>query len=438
VSGELVESKPSWAIECTSIPAERWRRLDGQQIYIIGIGDDGLEGMTTQARHLVETADLIIGEEAVLPKTLKAETLVLHGNLDTAVHRMMTDQRARIVVLASGDPLFYGVARYLFDRVGEDRFLVVPHVSSMQLAFARVKENWEEAYLTNLATHPLDNVVEKIRVMDKVGLFTTDEIPPNAIAQTLIEREIDYFSVYVCENLGGPDERVTSLELPELIEQEFAPLNVMILVRKPNAPDRPQDLAGQRLFGNPDDAFEQSQPKQGLLTPSEVRAMALAELDIGPASIIWDIGAGSGSMAIEASAIAHQGTAYAIEMDPADHALIKSNAKKFGRTNLKPIIGKAPEAWQDLPAPDCIFVGGTGREVRKIVELAYERLKPGGRLVANVASIENLAETLESLHSTDGDVNCRMINIARGTYQMERIRFDAMNPCFLLSIVKPG
>ena len=139
----------------------------------------------------------------------------------------------------------------------------------------------------------------------------------------------------------------------------------MILVRKPNAPDRPQDLVGQRLFGNPDDAFQQSQPKQGLLTPSEVRAMALAELDIGPASIIWDIGAGSGSMAIEASAIAHQGMAYAIEMDPADHELIKSNAKKFGRTNLKPVIGKAPVAWQDLPAPDCIFVGGTGREVRE-------------------------------------------------------------------------
>ena len=166
----------------------------GNKSIIIGIGDDDLEGMTTQARHLVETADLVIGEEAVLPKNLKAETLVLHGSLDAAVHRMMTDQRARIVVLASGDPLFYGVARYLFDRVGEDRFLVVPHVSSMQLAFARVKENWEEAYLTNLATHPLDNVVEKIRVMDKVGLFTTDEIPPNAIAQALIEREIDYFS----------------------------------------------------------------------------------------------------------------------------------------------------------------------------------------------------------------------------------------------------
>lgn len=413
------------------------RRLDPQKIYIIGIGDDGLDGITSQARRLVEQADLLIGEEVALPENLKAETLVLRAGLDAAVQRMLTDRSARIVVLASGDPLFYGVARYLFDRVGEDRFEVVPHVSSMQLAFARVKESWEEAYLTNLASHQLDSVVEKIRVMDKVGLFTTEEIPPNAVAHALLEREIDYFSVYVCENLGGPDERVTSLDLPELVQQQFAPLNVMILVRKPNAPDRPRDLVRQRLFGNPDDAFLQSQPKQGLLTPAEVRAMALAELELGPASIVWDIGAGSGSVAIEAAAIAHQGTTYAVEMDPGDHELIQSNAEKFGRTNLVPILGRAPDAWQDLPDPDCIFVGGTGREVRRIVEMAYERLKPEGRLVANVASIENLAETLESLQATEGELNCRMINIARGTYQMERIRFDAMNPCFLLSIIKP-
>jgi precorrin-6Y C5,15-methyltransferase (decarboxylating) len=412
--------------------------LSDEKIHIIGIGDDGLEGLTSQARTLVEEADLLIGEEAVLPKNSDAETLVLRGSLDAAIERIMTNQSGRIVVLASGDPLFYGVARYLFERVGEERFEVLPHVSSMQLAFARVKQSWEEAYLTNLANHQLESVVEKIRVMDKIGLFTTDEIPPADVARALLERDIDYFSAYVCENLAGPDERVTSMDLSELADQQFAPLNVMILVRKPNAPDRPRELVGQRLFGNPDDAFVQSQPKQGLLTPSEVRAMALAELDVGPGSIVWDVGAGSGSVAIEAAAIAPQGTAYAIEMDLGDHELIKANTEKFGRTNLVPILGQAPAAWHDLPDPDCIFVGGTGREVRHLVELAYDRLKPGGRLVANVASIENLAETLEVLQSTEGEVHCRMVNIARGTYQMERIRFDALNPCFLLSVTKPA
>ncbi len=306
----------------------------------------------------------------------------------------------------------------------------------MQLAFARVKESWEEAYLTNLANHDLEGVVEKIRVMDKIGLFTTQETPPAAVAQALLDQGIDYFSVYVCENLGSPDERVTKAELSDLSAQSFAPLNVMILVRQPDAPDRPRESVGKRLFGNPDVAFLQSKPKYGLLTPAEVRALALAELDIGPQSIVWDVGAGSGSVAVEAASIAHGGKAYAIEMDQEDFQLIKANAEKFGCGNLVAILGRAPEAWEELPDPDCVFVGGSGQEISQIVELAYARLKVGGRLVANVASIENFADGHQTLMPLAGDVRCWMINIARGTYQLGRVRFDALNPCFLLSVVK--
>ncbi len=111
-----------------------------------------------------------------------------------------------VVVLTSGDPLFYGTARFLCDRLGKDRFEVMPHVSSMQLAFARVKESWDEAYLTNLANQSLPRVIERIRTAEKVGLFTTEVAPPSAVAQQLLERGIDYFSAYVCENLGAPDE----------------------------------------------------------------------------------------------------------------------------------------------------------------------------------------------------------------------------------------
>ncbi|MEK6248136.1 MAG: precorrin-6y C5,15-methyltransferase (decarboxylating) subunit CbiE, partial [Planctomycetales bacterium] len=261
--------------------------MAAEKIYIIGIGDDGLDGLTSAARQLVEKADLLVGEEGTLPTDLHIDKIVLGGNLDAAVDRMAAGDQKRIVVLASGDPLFYGVARYLCDRLGDDRFEVLPHVSSMQLAFARVKESWEEAFLTNLASHSLESVVEKIRVMNKVGLFTTDSITPSAVAEALQQRDIDYFSVYVCENLGSPDERVTKSELDELVGQQFASLNVMILVRKPDAPDRPTEQVGQRLFGNPDESFLQSKPKHGLLTPAEVRALALADLDIGPASVVW-------------------------------------------------------------------------------------------------------------------------------------------------------
>jgi precorrin-6Y C5,15-methyltransferase (decarboxylating) len=275
-------------------------------------------------------------------------------------------------------------------------------------------------------------------VAEKVGLFTSETHPPADVARALLNRQIDYFSAYVCENLGSPDERVTQGELAELTSLDFAPLNVMILVRKPNAPDRPSESIGRRLFGNPDEAFLQSKPKQGLLTPAEVRSIALAQMDLGPRSVVWDIGAGSGSVAIEAAQVAAGGTTYAIEMDADDHNLIRSNATRFGVENLVPVLGRAPEAWANLPPPDSIFVGGSGREISHLCELAYDRLRPGGRLVANVGSIENLAEVHATLQRRAADVRVWMINVARGTHQLERVRFDALNPTFLLAVVKPS
>jgi precorrin-6Y C5,15-methyltransferase (decarboxylating) len=306
----------------------------------------------------------------------------------------------------------------------------------MQLAFARVKESWEEAFLTNLAGHSVEAVLGQIRGAEKVGLFTSEVSPPDAVARTLLENGLDSFTGYVCENLGSPDERVTQGELAELAEQEFGPLNVMILVHKPSVPDRPSDAAGRRLFGNRDDAFLQSKPKRGLLTPSEIRSMALAELDIGPSSVVWDVGAGSGSVAIEAAQIANSGHVYAIEMDPDDYSLIKQNAARFGVANLTAVLGRAPDAWEGLPDPDCVFVGGTGRQLSRLVELAYSRLKVGGRLVATMGSIDNLSNVQSLLRQLCPDVDIWMMNFARGTYQLERIRFEAINPTFVVAAVK--
>ncbi len=410
------------------------------KIHILGIGDDGLDGLTTAARKLIAEAQLLVGAEYTqrLVSDFHGERLIVGADLDQVVRAIGAAGGKRVVVLVSGDPLFYGLARYLCDHLGKDRFVVLPHVSSMQMAFARVKESWEEAYLSNLANHPLDAVIEKIRIAEKVGLFTTEAITPARVAHELLQRRIDYFSAYVCENLGSPDERVTQGELSELVSQEFSPLNVLILIRKANRPDRPSEAAGLRLFGNPDEVFLQSKPKKGLLTPFEVRSMALAELNLNMRSIVWDVGAGSGSVAIEAAQIASAGTTYAIEMDSEDHELIQQNASKFALNNLVPILGRAPDAWAAIPDPDAIFVGGSGREISRLVDLAYDRLQPHGRLVANVGSIENLAEVHNVLQQRTPNVSVWMVNVARGTHQLERVRFNALNPTFLLSVVKPG
>src|SRR4029079_18754606 len=139
-------------------------------------------------------------------------------------------------------------------------------------------------------------------------------------------------------------------------------LNVLILVRKPNRPDRASRASRHRLFGHPADALGQTLPKRGLITQAEVRAIALAQLDIRATSTVWDIGAGSGSVAIEAAQLAHLGMVYAIEHEPADSALIQANAESFAFPNIRTVLGRAPEVLGGLPEPDAVFVGGTGRQ----------------------------------------------------------------------------
>jgi precorrin-6Y C5,15-methyltransferase (decarboxylating) len=307
----------------------------------------------------------------------------------------------------------------------------------MQLAFARVKESWEDAFLANLAGQSIERVVDKIRTSETVGLFTSEQWPPAAVARALLDEGIDYFQAYVCENLGSPDERVTQGSLADIARDAFGPLNVMILVRKARAADTPGQV-GQRLFGNADECFLQSRPKRGLLTPAEVRSLALAELSLRPESVVWDVGAGSGSVSLEAARIASGGSVYAIEMDPDDHRLITANAERFGVANLRAVLGKAPEAWQDLPDPHAIYVGGSGRDVAMLVEEAWKRLRPGGRLVTACNSIENLAAVHALLRARATDAAYWMVNIARGVEQLDRIRFEALNPSFLIAATKPA
>ena len=411
------------------------------KLVIVGIGDDGLAGLTESARRVVAEADLLLGSPGMLRlvEGMAGRKQVLEAEMSAAlrqVHAAMAAERP--VLVSGGDPLFYGVARYLCDRLGKDQFEVIPHVSSMQLAFARVKETWDDAYLTSLAGRPLESVVDRIRTAEKVGIFPSDDHPPGRIFRELIDRGIDYFKAYVCENLGSPDERVTQGEMADLAGLDFDPLNVLILVRKPNRPDRSRGAGRYRLFGNPDYLFDQSQPKRALITQAEVRSIALAQLDIRPTSVVWDIGAGSGSVAIEAAQLASQGMVHAVEPEAGDLALIQTNAERFGVPNVRAVAGRAPEVLASLPDPDAIFVGGTGRQVDAVLTAAFARLAPGGRLAVNVVTIDGLATAHRTLKALAGEVLIWNVAISRGIDQMDRVRFEAVNPTFLLAVVKPA
>ncbi len=404
------------------------------RIHIIGIGDDGLDGLSHYSKDLLNAAEVVIGSPNLLGmvSSLEAEFVGVGGDLQELKDTLEQIGDRPTVMLASGDPLFYGITRFLTQTMGKNRFEIVPHVSSMQLAFARVKESWDDAYLTNLAIQPLDRVVDNIRTAERVGLFTTDQIPPSIIAEALLDRRIDYFTAYVCENLGTPDEVVTQGDLESIRNQNFDSMNVMVLVRRFGAADLPSGSRSRRLFGNPDDLFLQSRPKRGLITPSEVRCIALSEMQIHAESIVWDVGAGSGSLAIEAASLAPKGQVFAIEMDAEDYGMMIENAQMFQVPSLVPVHGQAPDAWAELPDPDAIFVGGSGRMVPELVQKAVTRLRRNGCIVVNVSSPDNLVAVQAELEKADLQPEVRMINIARGQYQLDRVRFDALNPTFLI------
>ena len=404
------------------------------RIHIIGIGDDGLDGLSPYSKDLLDAAEVVIGSPNLLGMVsrLDAEFVGVGGDLQELKDTLEQIGDRPTVMLASGDPLFYGITRFLPQTMGKNRFEIVPHVSSMQLAFARVKESWDDAYLTNLAIQPLDRVVDNIRTAERVGLFTTDQIPPSIIAEALLDRRIDYFTAYVCENLGTPDEVVTQGDLESIRNQDFDSMNVMVLVRRFGAADLPSGSQPRRLFGNPDDLFLQSRPKRGLITPSEVRCIALSEMQIHEESIVWDVGAGSGSLAIEAASLAPKGQVFAIEMDAEDYGMMIENAQMFQVPSLVPVHGQAPDAWAELPDPDAIFVGGSGRMVPELVQKAVTRLRRNGCIVVNVSSPDNLVAVQAELEKADLQPEVRMINIARGQYQLDRVRFDALNPTFLI------
>ena len=411
------------------------------KVPVIGIGPDGASGLTIRARELLASADVVFGSDPALRlmPELTARLVRIGADLPDTVEKLRAAVgRERVAVVAVGDPLFYGTARYLCEKIGPEFFEVLPHVSSMQLAFARLKESWEEAYLSDLSVRPLDDVLDRIRTAETVGLFTTEAYHPGRVAAELLARGIDYFTAYVCENLGGKDERITKGALSDIREMPFAPLNILILKRKPGVPDRPRLAPHLRRFGNPDDVFAQSRPKTGLITQAEVRSIALSQLDPRPGDVFWDVGAGSGSVAIEAAQLVAPGPAYAIEQDSADYHLIVANAQLFGASNVKPVFGKAPDVFANLPAPDAVFVGGNGGEVARLLEASFAALRPGGRLVTNVGTLEMLSATYTVLKRIAGRVEVLLVSLSRGVEQLESLRFESVNPTFLLRTQKPA
>jgi len=398
------------------------------KVHIIGVAPDGASSLTFQARRLVNRAELVFGGERLLQMFSHhpGEKVAIKNNLaEVAALIKRNLGQKRMVVLASGDPNFYGIASYLTAKLGRNVVDIIPNVSAMQLAFARIRESWEDAVFVSVHSRPIEDIIETVRLNHKVGIFTDDEHTPAAIARVLLEHGVDGYRAYVCQNLGRKDEKVIETDLPNLVKMKFSPLNIVILLRK-KSKTRPQ-----QILGIPEASFYRR--RDGLITKQEVRAVSLAKMRLADESVLWDIGAGSGAVSIEASFLARKGRIYAIEKNDKDVAIIKKNVQKFCAPNVEVVQAFAPDGLGKLPDPTAVFIGGSGGRMEEILDFVSHRLKPGGRIVINVVVLENLSAAVDALKARGFVPDVSLVNIARSTSVIELTRFEALNPVFVVT-----
>jgi precorrin-6Y C5,15-methyltransferase (decarboxylating) len=237
----------------------------------------------------------------------------------------------------------------------------------------------------------------------------------------------------VCENLAGPGERVREFSVPALAAAtDIGPLNVLVLCRRDQRWRPPPAIPFLH-----EDAFAKRMPKKGLITKREVRLLSLASLQLRRDSVVWDVGAGSGSVSIEAALLCPDGRVYAIEVDPEGVEICRDNVRTHAVDNVRVVAGRAPEALADLEAPDAVFVGGSKGSMDAIIEAALDRLKPGGRLVVNAITLENTAEAYQTLRRRALVPEVTLLQVSRGEPLAHYLRFEALNPIQIFAVTKP-
>src|SRR6202162_2777931 len=401
--------------------------------WIVGIGGEGPDTLSQPILERIRKAGFLVGGERHLSwfPERKGEKLVLGSNMKEAADRVISalGEGKEVVVLASGDPLFYGIGSFLIKRIGKERVEVVPSVSAMQIAFARAGESWQGAALGSLSARPVENLLPALEDKKLIGLFTDETNTPAAIARFLLDRGESGWTLWVCENLGSAEERVVETDLFKAAEEKFAPLNVVILKKKEEGGlSLPGAVRWSGLIGIPDDLFVCRKPKAGLITKKEVRVISLSELNLRPDSVVWDIGAGSGSVSVETGRLAPSGRVFAIEKNREDYELIQTNLDRFQVINVRAVCGRAPEGLETFSSPDAIFIGGSGGEMGEILEICAARLRPEGRIVANLITMENSHLFARFFEGKPWEVSYTLVQISRSKPILEMVRYEALNP----------
>lgn len=422
---------------------------------ILGVLDDGAASLNATALAHLRTADLVIGATRTLALLddeirLGADRRDLTGQL-SAVPEWVRAARAdhlKVVVLATGDPLCHGIASYLAARLCVEALEVLPNVSTLQLACARIGLVWQDAKIVSVhakdagewqvgapPTHGLYALAQSLRHHDRLLVLTSPDNTPDRIARLLLaEGQGADFHLAVAERLQTADERVWADLAPEdAAQQTFADPNVVLLWRT-------TPRANPVRFGLADSDYQQRQPDKGLITKQEVRAVSLARLQLRADSVVWDIGAGSGSVGLEAARLCPQGHVWAIEKNDADVEIARRNQRAFHVSNHTLVQGKAPEHLGGWPDPDAVFIGGSGGELGELIALVLRRLRVGGTLVMNFVTLENLATATQALAAAGAagaagsgiDWDVLQLQAARSKPILHMHRMAAENPVWIV------
>jgi len=402
-------------------------------IHVIGVGNDGPGSLTPRTLTIVEKADVLVGGPRLLDRfpNVPAERVKIGARVDEVLAAVAARRTtSRVVVLATGDPNYFGITRALLRHVPAEDLEIVPNVSALQWAFAKAREPWDDAAFLTVHGRTMVGLAEAVRGQRKVCLFTDERNTPAAIARALLDAGLREYRAVLCEDLGGASEAVMRLSLEELASRDAHPLNTLILLA-PEMTASPTPVAWTP--GLPEDVFDQRKPKLGLITKREIRVLSLARLALQPDSVVWDIGAGSGSVGIEAARLAPHGRVFAVEKNADDFEIVRSNVDKFRVPHVTVLHATAPERLDELPDPDAVFVGGSGGKLREILSIAAARLRPRGRIVVNAITLDTLHETVTVCRELRLQHDAILASIARSKPLLGMMSFEALNPVYIVT-----
>lgn len=402
-----------------------------EPVVVIGVGVDGLDSLTPQAREWIALADQLWGSERLLAlfPEFTGQRVTLSRNIAAALETLKTRRaQERIALLASGDPGFFGVGSSLLKILPPAEVLLIPQVSTLQTAFARARLSWQDAHFTSAHARPLAEVIGLARRFPKLGILTDPQHTPALIAEKLLAAGIPDCRAIVCENLGETREAVTDTRLSGLIGRSFSDLNVLLLVQ--DTEWQPAPLP--RL--QPDDAYAH---RNGLITKIDIRALCLSRLALRETDLVWDIGAGSGAVSLEMAELAWRGKVFAIEKDAECLGYLHENAARFGVLNVEIVAGEAPAALQGLPAPSAVFLGGSSGQLPEILAALSQAARPGCRLTATFAILENMLQAYHWLKQSGWEPALAQAQMSYGAPLADGIRLTPSNPIFIINGRKP-